>query len=61
MLFRSERTAGNLLPLLSSASKISALGELLPSAEATLAAAATRRDAGLARDLIEERSGYGGP
>jgi 3-hydroxybutyryl-CoA dehydrogenase len=56
-----ERTAGNLLPLLSSASKISALGELLPSAEATLAAAATRRDEGLARDLIEERSGYGGP
>ena len=56
-----ERTAGNLLPLLSSATRIPALGVWLPSEEATLAAAATRRDEGLARDLIEERSGHGGP
>jgi len=54
-----ERTAGNLLPVISTATEISDLGEWLPGANTTLAAAAARRDEGLARDLIEERRGDG--
>jgi 3-hydroxybutyryl-CoA dehydrogenase len=50
-----EKTAGNLLPLISSATTIADLGGLLPTADTTLAAAAARRDEGLAKDLIDER------
>ncbi len=50
-----ERTADNLLPLISSATEISDLKRWVPSADATLAATAALRDEGLARDLIEER------
>jgi len=55
-----EKTAANLLPLISSATTIPDLRGLLPTADATLAAAAARRDEGLARDLIDERRGDGG-
>jgi 3-hydroxybutyryl-CoA dehydrogenase len=51
-----ERTAGNLLPLISSSTTIPDLRGLLPTADTELAAAAARRDEGLASDLIEERS-----
>lgn len=55
-----ERTAANLLPLISSATTIPDLRGLLPTADSTLAAAAARRDEGLARDLIDERRDDGG-
>ena len=55
-----ERTAGNLLPLISTATKIPDLRGWLPGADRTLAATAARRDEGLARDLIDERRGNGG-
>jgi 3-hydroxybutyryl-CoA dehydrogenase len=54
-----ERTAANLLPLISTATEISDLKGWLPEADATLAAASARRDVGLARDLIEERRDRG--
>ena len=54
-----ETTAVNLLPLISTATEISDLKGWLPGADATLAAAAARRDVGLARDLIEERRDRG--
>jgi 3-hydroxybutyryl-CoA dehydrogenase len=50
-----EKTAGNLLPLISSATTIPDLRGMLPNADTTLAAAAERRDDGLAKDLIDER------
>jgi 3-hydroxybutyryl-CoA dehydrogenase len=55
-----EKTAGNLLPLISSATTISGLRGFLPTADTELAAAAARRDEGLASDLIEERRDDGG-
>lgn len=55
-----ERTAANLLPLISTASEIRELGRWLPGEESVLAAAASSRDEGLARDLVEERRGHGG-
>jgi 3-hydroxybutyryl-CoA dehydrogenase len=55
-----EKTAGNLLPLISSATTIPDLRGLLPTADTTLAPAAARRDEGLARDLIDERRDHGG-
>jgi 3-hydroxybutyryl-CoA dehydrogenase len=55
-----QKTAGNLLPLISSATTIPDLRRLLPAADATLAPAAARRDEGLARDLIDERRGDDG-
>jgi 3-hydroxybutyryl-CoA dehydrogenase len=55
-----EKTAANLLPLISSATTIPDLGGLLPTADSALAAAAARRDEGLARDLIDERRDDGG-
>jgi 3-hydroxybutyryl-CoA dehydrogenase len=54
-----ERTAANLLQLISTATEISDLKGWLPEADATLAAASARRDVGLARDLIEERRDRG--
>jgi 3-hydroxybutyryl-CoA dehydrogenase len=54
-----ERTAANLLPLISAATEIPALGAWARSADDELAAAAARRDEGLARDLLEERSDHG--
>jgi 3-hydroxybutyryl-CoA dehydrogenase len=54
-----ERTARNLLPLISNATEIDLRGSL-PVADAALAAAAAQRDEGLASDLNEERSGHGG-
>jgi 3-hydroxybutyryl-CoA dehydrogenase len=52
-----EKTAANLLPLISAATEIRELGRWLPSEETALAIAAARRDEGLARDLVEERRG----
>jgi 3-hydroxybutyryl-CoA dehydrogenase len=54
-----ERTAANLLPLISAATEIQELGGWVRGGDDELAAAAARRDAGLARDLLEERS-HGG-
>jgi len=54
------KTAGNLLPLISSATTVPGLRGLLPTADTELAAVAARRDQGLARDLIEERRDDGG-
>jgi 3-hydroxybutyryl-CoA dehydrogenase len=55
-----EKTAGNLLPLISSATTVPDLRGLLPTADTELAAVAARRDQGLARDLIEEGRDDGG-
>lgn len=54
-----ERTAGNLLPLISTATRIAHLRQWVPEGNGTLAAAAARRDEGLANDLIRERRGDG--
>jgi 3-hydroxybutyryl-CoA dehydrogenase len=54
-----QKTAGNLLPLISSAAEIPALSRWVGDGEPELAAAAARRDEGLARDLREERSDHG--
>jgi 3-hydroxybutyryl-CoA dehydrogenase len=50
-----ERTAANLLPELSAATRIAGLRRWLEPDQAVLAEAAERRDRGLVRDLLEER------
>jgi 3-hydroxybutyryl-CoA dehydrogenase len=50
-----ERVGANLLPELSAATTLSALGELAPGNTEELAAAAGRRDRALARELRKER------
>jgi 3-hydroxybutyryl-CoA dehydrogenase len=52
-----QRTAANLLPQLSSATQIGGLARWTERQEAELAAAAERRDRGLARDLLERDDG----
>ena len=54
-----EKTAANLLPLISSATEIRDLSSWVPKEDAVLAGAAATRDEGLARDLIEEGRGRG--
>jgi 3-hydroxybutyryl-CoA dehydrogenase len=51
-----QKTAGNLLPLISSASELPDLRRWVDTRDAELAAVAARRDEGLARDLRAERS-----
>jgi 3-hydroxybutyryl-CoA dehydrogenase len=51
-----QQTAANLLPLISSATEIPELGGWVRDGDSELAAVAARRDQGLARDLLEERS-----
>jgi len=51
-----QKTAANLLPLISSATEIPELGGWVRDGDSELAAVAARRDQGLARDLLEERS-----
>jgi 3-hydroxybutyryl-CoA dehydrogenase len=51
-----QKTAANLLPQISGATEISELAAWVRDGDAELAAAAARRDEGLARDLLEERS-----
>jgi 3-hydroxybutyryl-CoA dehydrogenase len=50
-----QRTAANLLPQLSTATSIGDLQRWVTRDRERLAVAATRRDSGLARDLLEER------
>jgi 3-hydroxybutyryl-CoA dehydrogenase len=54
-----EKTAANLLPLISAATEIPELSSWVRSGDDELAAVAARRDAGLARDLLEEGSHRG--
>jgi 3-hydroxybutyryl-CoA dehydrogenase len=51
-----QKTAANLLPLISSATEIPELSGWVRDGDSELAAVAARRDRGLARDLLEERS-----
>jgi len=51
-----QKTAANLLPLISSGTEIPELGRWVRDGDSELAAVAARRDQGLARDLLEERS-----
>jgi 3-hydroxybutyryl-CoA dehydrogenase len=51
-----QKTAANLLPLISSATEIPELGGWMRDGDSELAAVAARRDQGLARELLEERS-----
>jgi 3-hydroxybutyryl-CoA dehydrogenase len=51
-----QQTAANLLPLISSATEIPELGGWVRDGDSELAAVAARRDQGLARDMLEERS-----
>ena len=54
-----QKTAANLLPQISAATAIPELGRLVRGGDAELAAVAARRDEGLAKDLLEERSDGG--
>jgi 3-hydroxybutyryl-CoA dehydrogenase len=51
-----QRTAANLLPEISAATEIPELAAWVRGADADLAAVAARRDEGLARELLEDRS-----
>jgi 3-hydroxybutyryl-CoA dehydrogenase len=51
-----QKTAANLLPQISAATDIPELSTWVRDGDAELAAVAARRDEGLARDLLEERS-----
>jgi 3-hydroxybutyryl-CoA dehydrogenase len=55
-----QRTAANLLPQISAATELPDLGGWIRNGDSELAAAAARRDEGLAKELLEERRGHDG-